>query len=191
MAASRAQEGVTEGQDRIAPAARRRFLAGVCRRVAFLGGVALLGAMLLIVASVIGGVFKAPVLGDTEIVELLVAIAVFAFLPYCHLQGGNVIVDFFARPLPRAARDWLDAATNAAFAVVAGFLAWRLVAGGISSFVRDQRGMFLQLPEWPIYALGSAACVLWIAVIAHSAYECTLRARGKLPPLESQAGHAV
>lgn len=191
MAASKAPETSSQGQQGIAQPAGRRVLDGICRRVALLGGAALLAAMLIIVASVAGGLFKVPILGDTEMVDLLVAIAVFCFLPYCHLHGGNVIVDFFARPLPRQARDWLDAASNAVFALVAAFLAWRLAAGGISSYARDQRGMFLQIPEWPIYLAGSVACLLWIAVIAYSAYECALRARGQLPPLESQPDHSV
>ena len=157
----------------------------------FAGGLALLAAMMVIVASVSGGMVKAPILGDTEIVDLLIAVTVFCYLPYCHLQGGNVVVDFFARPLPQAARDWLDAAMNLAFAVVAAFLAWRLAAGGISAYERDQRGMFLQLPDWPVYVIGVAACVLWIAVILFTAYESALRARGKLPPLEAQLTSAV
>lgn len=178
-------EGAAPGQ------ALRRTLDSVCGGLGLIGGIALLGAMLVIVASVTGGLVKAPILGDTEIVDLLIAVAVFCYLPYCHLHGGNVVVDFFARPLPQAARDWLDAVMNVAFAAVAVFLTWRLAAGGISAHVRDQRGMFLQLPEWPIYAVGVAACLLWIAVIAFTTYESALRARGKLPPLEARPTSAV
>jgi TRAP-type C4-dicarboxylate transport system permease small subunit len=147
--------------------------------------------MLLIVVSVGGGLFRAPILGDTEIVDLLIAVTVFCFLPYCHLRGGNVVVDFFARPLPQVARDWLDVMANVALAAVAGFLTWRLIAGGFSAYSRDQRGMFLQLPEWPVYAIGSAACLLWIAVIVVVAWECALRALGKLPALTSPVDKTV
>ena len=145
----------------------------------------------VIVASVSGGLVKAPILGDTEIVDVLIAVSVFCYLPYCHLHGGNVVVDFFARPLPRAARDWVDAVMNVAFAVVAAFLTWRLAAGGVSAYARDQRGMFLQLPEWPVYAAGFVACLLWIVVIGFTVYESVLRARGKLPPLETPPTSAV
>lgn len=171
--------------------AGRRRLERICRAVGLAGGIALLGAMGVIVASVSGGLAKAPILGDTEIVEVLIAITVFCYLPYCHLHGGNVVVDFFARPLPQAARDGLDAVMNVAFAAVAAFLTWRLAAGGISAYARDQRGMFLQLPEWQVYAVGVAACLLWLVVIGFASYESVQRARGKLPPLEIQPTSAV
>lgn len=171
--------------------ALRGRLDRVCGGIGLIGGLALLGAMLVIVASVSGGLVKAPILGDTEIVDLLIAVSVFCYLPSCHLHGGNVIVDFFARPLPQAVRDWLDAVMNLAFAVVAAFMTWRLAAGGISAYARDQRGMFLQLPDWPIYAVGVAACLLWIVVIVFTTYESALRARGKLPPSDALPTSAV
>ena len=81
----------------------------------------------------------------------------FAFLPYCQLRGANVIVDFFTRPLPERARDWLDAVMGIAFTGVAAVLAWRLLEGGLTAYERSKRSMFLQLPEWWGYAIGVAA----------------------------------
>jgi TRAP-type C4-dicarboxylate transport system permease small subunit len=126
--------------------------------------------MLVLVATVIGGVFGKPILGDSELVEFLCGIAVFAFLPYCQLRGANVIVDFFAQPLPPRARNGLDALMGLAFIFVAVILTWRLAEGGVSAWERSRKSMFLQLPDWWGYVVGVAAMLLWVAVCAWTTY---------------------
>ncbi|MCX7144376.1 MAG: TRAP transporter small permease [Proteobacteria bacterium] len=157
----------------------RQRLDKVCRGLALVGGVALVIIMVVIMGSVVGAQFGYPILGDTEIVDQLTGILVFAFLPYCHLHGGNVMVDFFTRPLPRRANHFLDSFMNVAFALVAAVITWRLMVGGVSAYTRDNRSMFLNLPEWMVYAAGSVACVLWIAVILFVAWEHGMRAAGR------------
>jgi TRAP-type C4-dicarboxylate transport system permease small subunit len=138
--------------------------------LALLGGAAMLAAMLVLVATVIGGAFGRPILGDSELVELLIGIAVFAYLPYCQLRGSNVVVDFFSQPLSQRARDWLDALMGLIFVLVAIVLAWRLIEGGFSAWERSRRSMFLQLPDWWGYAIGGVALPLWIAVCCYTTY---------------------
>ena len=151
----------------------------MCERVAVLGGVSLLAAMAVLVATVLGGAFGHPLLGDSELVEFFCSVAVFAFLPYTQLRGANVIVDFFTRPLPQRARDWLDAAMGVAFAGVAAVLAWRLLEGGLTAYERSKRSMFLQLPEWWGYAIGVAAMALWVVVCAWTTQVSLRRARNR------------
>ncbi|MCL4773112.1 MAG: TRAP transporter small permease [Burkholderiaceae bacterium] len=160
-----------------AVAAGRRRLDRICGGVAMVGGAALVAVMMVTMASVIGAQFGKPILGDSEIVDQLTGVLVFAFLPYCHLHGGNVMVDFFTRPLPSRVNHALDAFMNLAFAIVAAVITWRLVIGGISAYARDQRTMFLNLPEWVIYAFGSTVSVLWVAVILYVGWEALRRAR--------------
>jgi TRAP-type C4-dicarboxylate transport system permease small subunit len=138
--------------------------------MALVGGVALAAAMLVLVGTVVGGAFGRPILGDSEIVELLVGIAVFAALPYCQLRGSNVIVDFFTQPLPKRGQHFLDFVMNIVFTAVAAVLAWRLAAGGITAWERQRLSMFLQLPDWWGYALGVAAMALWVAVCLYTTH---------------------
>lgn len=158
----------------------RKRLTRICGAWGLVGGIALLGTMATMIATVIGGAFGRPVLGDSEIVELLGGIGVFAFLPYCHLRGGNVMVDFFTRPLPERVNGWLDAAMNLAFAAVAVVLTWRLVEGGIGVYERGKRSMFLQLPDSWGYAIGALSMLLWIVVCLFVAWESAQRARGRI-----------
>lgn len=154
-----------------------RALARLCEAWGLAGGVALLGAMATMLATVGGGMLGRPLLGDSEIVELLGGIAVFAFLPYCHLRGANVFVDFFTRPLPERVKAWLDAAMNLVFALVAIVLTWRLAEGGIGAYERDRRSMFLQLPDWWGYVAGFLSMLLWVAVCLYVAWTSAQRAR--------------
>ena len=147
--------------------------------MALVGGVALAVAMLVLVGTVVGGAFGSPILGDSEIVELLVGIGVFAALPYCQLRGSNVIVDFFTQPLSLRARSYLDFLMGIAFVLVAAVLTWRLIEGGLTAYDRSRRSMFLQLPDWWGYALGGAAMLLWVVVCAYTTYVSWQRARAR------------
>jgi len=157
----------------------RGALTRACEVWGLVGGIALLGAMATMVITVAGAAFGSPLLGDSEIVELLGGIAVFAFLPYCHLRGANVLVDFFTKPLPERAQRWLDAAMNVVFAAVVVILAWRLLEGGLGAYERSKRSMFLQLPDWWGYAIGMLSMLLWIAVCLFVAWESMRQARGR------------
>jgi len=157
----------------------RSALTRACEAWGLVGGIALLGAMATMVITVAGAAFGSPLLGDSEIVEMLGGIAVFAFLPYCHLRGANVLVDFFTKPLPERAQRWLDAAMNVVFAAVVVILAWRLLEGGLGAYERSKRSMFLQLPDWWGYAIGMLSMLLWIAVCLFVAWESMRQARGR------------
>ena len=49
----------------------RQFLLRVCEAWGLVGGIALLGCMATMVITVAGAAFDRPLLGDSEIVELL------------------------------------------------------------------------------------------------------------------------
>lgn len=137
---------------------------------ALLGGLLLLAVVLINVAAVLGGPLGLPFPGDFELTEMGVAIAVFAFLPYCQLTDANVTADIFTA---RASAPVLAGLRALAALVAVGFgavLVWRMGFGML-----DQRGYnytttILQIPIWwafvPILislALLVAAAVLTLA----------------------------
>src|SRR3546814_14086731 len=82
------------------PAPSRGGRAGLVRPAraaitawALLGGLVLVAVVLINVLSVIGGVVWRPFPGDFEMTEIGIAVAAFAFLPYCQLTGANVLSD--------------------------------------------------------------------------------------------------
>lgn len=166
------------------PAAARGPLAALAEALALLGGLALLAIIAVELYSVVGGLFGQPLLGDTEIIELLCGVAVAAFMPYCQLQGGNVMVDFFTARCTQRTRDLLDAVMQFVAALVVAVITWRLIAGGLGQYERARVSMFLQLPQWWGYAGAGFAAVVWtIACFATSAWKvrAVLRSRPALP----------
>lgn len=162
----------------------RRAVTGACVALGAVGCLALVGMMATMVYTVVAGQLGAPLLGDSEIVELLGAIAVFCFLPYCHLRGANIMIDLFTQRLPPAVNDWLDALMNVVFAVVVAVLGWRLVVGGLAVWARQSRSMFLELPQWWGYAFGGLAMLLWFIV-------CLLVSAEKIASAQRDRGNAA
>jgi len=135
---------------------------------ALAGGIVLLGVALMTAWSAgTGWVLGRPLPGDFELTEIFVAVAIFAFLPYCQLTDANVTADLFtARAGPR---------TLAALGVLAALLAlgiailltWRTWAGLIDYRKYVETTAILKIPIWTAYvpALASLgllvlACVL-------------------------------
>lgn len=142
---------------------------GVVGRVitgwALLGG----GVLLLIVAinmiSVIGSLFGSPFPGDFELTEMGVAIAAFAFLPYCQLIGANVTADIFTANASRrtiALLTMLGAFVALLFSLT---LIWRMYAGMLDQKDYDYTTAILQIPVWWAFV----PCLLSLGLLAVAA----------------------
>jgi TRAP-type C4-dicarboxylate transport system permease small subunit len=119
------------------------------RAWAVLGGVVLLAVMLMTVLSVImRAVLGFPILGDYELVEIGTALAAFAFLPYCHQAGGNVLVDVFTDRAPEPFKRGLGAASSLALAAIALVLLWRMSLGGYDFWRYHEVTTNLEVPRW-------------------------------------------
>ena len=122
---------------------------GLSRAWAVLGGVVLLAVMLMTVLSVVmRAVLGFPILGDYELVEIGTAIAAFAFLPYCHQAGGNVVVDVFTNRAPERVKRALGALGSLLLAIVACALLWRMALGGYDFLRYHEVTTNLGIPRW-------------------------------------------
>jgi TRAP-type C4-dicarboxylate transport system permease small subunit len=130
----------------------------MARILALLGGFLLVGIGALVTTSVLlrwsGG---QGVNGDFELVQMGLAVAVFAFLPLCQAHRGNVMVDTFTLRLPVALQAALDALWDVVYAAFAGFIAWRLAIGAWEAFSSRTTSMVLGLPIH--YAIGLCAAM--------------------------------
>lgn len=160
-----------------------QMLGAACNAIALVGGAFMVVAMAVLVVHVVGNGFGRPILGINEIVSELIGVSIFCFLPICHFQGGNIVVDFFSKPFPDWLRKGSDVVVLLAFAGVAALLTWRLGAGGISAFERGKQSMFLGLPEWPGYLLAFMACVVWVVTILFTVWSAL---RGAPDPVEAE-----
>ncbi len=126
-----------------------RALLKLCNLFAIGGGMVLLSLALMTVFSVVSrALFSAPVPGDFELVEIGCAISVFAFLPYCQMHHGNVVVDFFTLRTSKRIRDRLDSISSILFGGIALLLTWRVALGGYDMYRYGEETMILGLSRW-------------------------------------------
>jgi len=141
--------------------------SGFVRRLiewwALAGGVVLLGIAVMTTWSAASGwLLGRPLPGDFELTEVLVAIAVFAFLPYCQQTDANVTADLFtARAGPRALAAFRLLGTLLALAV-ALLLTWRTWAGLLDYRKYVETTAILKIPIWWAYVPALASLVLLV-----------------------------
>jgi len=109
-----------------------RVLFGTAKILAIFGGLLSCLMAVIVTVSVTGRyLFSSPIPGDYDIVGILCGCAIFAFLPYCQLRRGNVVVDFFTQRASPLAKSALDAGGNALFLAAVIMFTWRLYHGAI------------------------------------------------------------
>ena len=125
------------------------FVRKVIEVWALAGGVLLL-AVVLVNAWSLGGsiLFGAPVPGDFEIVEVGVAVAVFAFLPYCQLTGANVTADIFTAGAGPRTLAVLTLLSSLIALGVSLLLLWRMSLGMQDFLEYEEQTTIYQFPLW-------------------------------------------
>jgi TRAP-type C4-dicarboxylate transport system permease small subunit len=122
-------------------------------------------AMVLTVTVDVGGhyLFKKPLTGSTDFVELMMVIVVFLGLAYCAALEGNVRVDVIHGRLPKRVRASLDIFTFAASTFIFALITWRLTARAWNIVQNPLSGPStgtLQIPELPFIWIAAAGSLL-------------------------------
>jgi TRAP-type C4-dicarboxylate transport system permease small subunit len=160
-----------------------RVLTRVTRLFVIVGGISLTAAGFLTVASVMGRyLINAPIPGDFELVETACALAVFSFLPYCQLQKGNVLVDFFTYKLSARSRGLLDSLSALIYTVIAVLLTWRLWVGGLDLLRTNEQTIVLQIPRAYNFIFIMPCMALLVVVSAYTIWDHLKSAEDEPPP---------
>ncbi|MGB6007001.1 TRAP transporter small permease [Castellaniella sp.] len=116
---------------------------------AALGGLAFVALVVMSLISIVGRkLFAMPVPGDMEILMMVAATASATFFAYCHLEGGDVKVDFFtARALPQTIHR-LDALGSLLVGLFGALIAWRSGVGALSLREAGETSAILGWPVW-------------------------------------------
>ena len=137
---------------------------------ALIGGALLSAIALMCVASIVlRSLGLHPVQGDFEMVQVGLAVCVTLVLPWCQLQGGNIIVDFFTARLRKRWQRRLDAIGSVLFAVVIALVAWRTGVAAASLKSAGETTMLLGFPLWIGYAAMTPGLALTSAAALCSA----------------------
>jgi TRAP-type C4-dicarboxylate transport system permease small subunit len=146
-----------------------RVLYRIATVLAVLGGL-VLSAMALLTTVSVGGrwLFSEPVRGDFELVAIGTGIGIFAFLPYCQLMRGNVVVDFVMSPAPVRMRTFADTIGGLLYLAIATVLTWRLYLGGWDMYQYNELSMTINFPRWTTFPIAFVLLCFLVVVIAYT-----------------------
>ncbi|MEC9462998.1 MAG: TRAP transporter small permease [Pseudomonadota bacterium] len=141
-----------------------RACHGLAVSLVLFGGLCLVVACGLTVASILGGLTLRPLPGEIELVEALCGLAVFAFLPYCQLKRGHVGVDILISAFGPKAMNWTQLIGDIVIAVLIGLVTWRHAVGTMDKIGNGETTPLLLMPVWWGFAVALALLVVNVIV---------------------------
>ena len=126
------------------------MLAKLC---AIAAGVLLTVVTLMTCVSLLGrNLIGTSIVGDFELSGAAAGAAIALFMPWCQLQRGNIIVDFFTAKARARTIAGLDRFGALLLGLTMALLAWRTTLGGINAWKSGSGTMLIGFPEWIVYA---------------------------------------
>ena len=127
------------------------MLAKLC---AIAAGVLLTVVTLMTCVSLLGrNLVGTTIVGDFELSGAAAGAAIALFMPWCQLQRGNIIVDFFTAKASERTTAGLDRFGALLLGLTMALLAWRTTLGGINAWRSGSGTMLIGFPEWVIYVV--------------------------------------
>lgn len=116
---------------------------------AIVGGLTFVAIVLMSIVSIVGRkLMSAPVPGDVEVLQMAAAFASASFFAYCHLNGGDVKVDFFTAKASPATVHRLDALGSLLVGLFGALITWRAGVGAWAIRAAGETSMILGWPIW-------------------------------------------
>ncbi|MCF8200269.1 MAG: TRAP transporter small permease [Sulfuritalea sp.] len=139
------------------------------RKMAWFGALILTLLAIMSVVSIIGRALSSfglgPVPGDFELVEAGTALAVFCFLPWCHLRRGHADVTILWKAYPQGLRKFIFVIIELLTLAVWTLLVWRMGLATLEYRDNGEVSFILQMPVWWGYAAsfvpGAIGCVVY------------------------------
>ncbi len=133
-----------------------RLIYATSRGMAWFGALVLTALAVISVVSIAGRAFSfaglGPVPGDFELVEAGTALAVFCFLPWCHLRRAHADVTLFWHAYPPLLQRLLEILGDALMLAVWLLLVWRMGIATLEFRGNGEVSFILQMPVWWGYA---------------------------------------
>lgn len=146
-----------------------RVLYTIARWLAVFGGIILCAMAVLTTVSVTGrSLLDNPISGDFELVAIGTGLAVFAFLPWCQMTRGNVLVDFFMSAAPPRAQIFTDIVGGIFYLAIATLLTWRMIFGGLDMYNYNELSMTINFPRWTTFPVSVLLMSFLVIVIIYT-----------------------
>jgi TRAP-type C4-dicarboxylate transport system permease small subunit len=154
---------------------------------ALLGGFLLLGVVLVTAWSLVRDIiWSTPVPGENEIVQVGIAVAVFAFLPYCQITGANISADIFTSGLGARGIAVFTLIGSLVALAFAGILVWRTWDGLLDYQELLETTPIMQFPIWYSFVpilISIALLVVAAAISVYDAFDDFRTGRSHAPAL--------
>lgn len=147
-----------------------KFIYDTSRFLAWFGAFVLTLVAAMSVLSIAGRALTfaglGPVPGDFELVEAGTALAIFSFLPWCHLKRAHADVTLLWHVFPPPMRRAILALVEALTLLVWALLVWRMGLAMIEYRENGEVSFILQMPVWWGYAASMPPAVFGCLVYA-------------------------
>ena len=142
------------------------FTEKISRWMNVIAYIALTFVMLLTVTDVILRMFRHPIIGTFEIVQLAGAVVIAFGIPLTSWSRGMIYVDFFVNSFPRRAKDTMNILTRVIGIAIFIFIGYNLFVFATDLFISGEVTPTKQLPFYPIvYSMGVACFVEALVLI--------------------------
>lgn len=162
-----------------------RVVIWIARLVALAGGLALALAAAVTVISVIGRALiplgLGPIPGDVELVQAAILFAVFAFLPWCHVERGHAVVAILTDHFPARLGAIIEFIWDVVMVVAAAFITWRFAFGLLDKVANKESSFILRIPLWIIYSGGMVGAVTFVIAALYCAVRSASNAFSSRP----------
>ena len=124
-----------------------RGLRLCARWLALAGGLVFVTLVAMSIVSIVGRkLASAPVPGDVELLQMCAAFGAASFFAWCHLNHGDVKVDFFTQHLRESTVRRMDAVGSLLVGLFGALIAWRSLAGALVVLEFGETSPILGLP---------------------------------------------
>jgi TRAP-type C4-dicarboxylate transport system permease small subunit len=143
------------------------FTVKISKLMNVIAYIALTFVMLLTVTDVILRMFRHPIIGTFEIVQLAGAVVIAFGIPLTSWSRGMIYVDFFINRFPGRVKDTMNILTRVIGITIFIFIGYNLFAFATDLFRSGEVTPTVQLPFYPIvYGIGASCFVEALVLIA-------------------------
>ena len=140
-----------------------------------LAGFCIVLTMLLIVSNIIlRAVFKHPLVGTVDFVNILIALTIGLSIAYCAVQDGHIAIEYFVDKMPASVAAVIKLVINFMALIFWGFAASYMIGFAGSMNANGQVAATSQIPLSPvayIIALGlMAICLVILSQLVNNIY---------------------
>ncbi len=140
-----------------------------------IAGFCIVVMMLLIVSNIIlRAVFKQPLVGTIDYVNILIALTIGLSIAYCAVQDGHIAIEFFIDKMPASVAAVIKSMVNLIAVIFWGFAAWYMMGFASSMNANGQVTATSQIPLSPvayIITLGlMAICLVILSQLVNNIY---------------------